>query len=191
MRLISMRITDAAAGQPALPSAELLPNDMATLKSMIVELLATLQGERRDNESLRHRVNQLLQRLYGRRSERFDPNQLLLFMELAGGQEAATADTPPAQTKRKPRTKPHGRRRLPENLRHEPRHHVLCEADRLCPNCGERRIDIGVHTGKQLDFQPASLFVVEHFVHKYACPCCSKAQQKAAAAPAQGQEPER
>jgi transposase len=36
------------------------------------------------------------------------------------------------------------------------------------------RIDIGVDRSEQLDYRPASLIVIEHFVHKYVCPCCSK-----------------
>jgi hypothetical protein len=64
MRLISMRITDAAAGPPAdLPDAAHLPDDLATLKNMIVELLVTLRAERRDREALQHRIHLLLQRL--------------------------------------------------------------------------------------------------------------------------------
>jgi transposase len=31
---------------------------------------------------------------------------------------------------------------------------------------------------EQLDYKPASLFVIEHIVHKYACPCCSRARQQ-------------
>jgi transposase len=38
------------------------------------------------------------------------------------------------------------------------------------------RIDIGVDRSEQLDYRPALLFVIEHFVHKYVCPCCSKRQ---------------
>src|SRR5262249_36113213 len=68
------------------------------------------------------------------------------------------------------------------NLPREPRHHELSEAERVCPNCGKVRIDIGTDRSEQLDYRPASLFVVEHFVHKYVCPCCSRRP-----APAQGQ----
>src|SRR5262249_55252882 len=45
------------------------------------------------------------------------------------------------------------------------------------------RVDIGTDRSEQLDYRPASLFVVEHFVHKYVCPCCSRRS-----APAQGQQ---
>jgi hypothetical protein len=39
-----------------VPTAEQLPDDAATLKRMILELLATLQQERRDKDALRHRL---------------------------------------------------------------------------------------------------------------------------------------
>jgi transposase len=55
----------------------------------------------------------------------------------------------------------------------------LSEAERLCPGCGQVRIDIGVDKSEQLDYRPASLIVIEHIVHKYACPCCSRRSPQA------------
>src|SRR6516165_189 len=158
------------------PTAEHLPDDVATLKRMVLELLASLHGRDRDIEGLRHRINLLLRRLYGPRGERFDPNQPLLFPEMAAGPDTPTEAPaelpPPSQPKR--RCRPHGRRRLPDNLPREPRHHELPEAERTCPACGQTRVDIGTDRSEQLDYRPASLFVVEHIVHKYVCPCCTK-----------------
>src|ERR1700675_4753845 len=106
----------ASCDQP-LPPLEQLPDDLATLKIMILELLATLRQERRDNEGLRHRLDLLLRRLYGPRGERFDPNQPLLFAELAEGADPVPPAAPPpdAEPDSKRRCQPHGRRRLPEN----------------------------------------------------------------------------
>jgi transposase len=170
-----MSPTDATANRPPTPSADRLPDDPATLQRMIRELLATLHAQQRELEGVRQRLALLLRRLYGPRGERFDPNQPLLFAPLAEDPAAAAAAAAaPPVTATAPRTaKPHGRRRLPANLPREPRHHELTEAQRLCPGCGHLRIDIGVDKSEQLDYRPASLFVVEHFVHKYACPCCS------------------
>ena len=50
-----------------------LPDDPVILKRMILELLATLQEERRDKDGLRHRLDLLLRRLYGPRGERSTP----------------------------------------------------------------------------------------------------------------------
>jgi transposase len=176
MRIIGVNATDPPADLPALPDTLHLPDDPATLKAMVLELLASLHEHRRDNEALRHRLDLLLRRLYGPRGERFDPNQPLLFADLADGPDAAAAPTEPAaQAQPKRRCRPHGRRRLPEHLRREQRHYELSAADRVCPGCGTLRIDIGVDQSEQLDYQPASLFVIEHIVHKYACPSCAAA----------------
>jgi transposase len=181
-----MSLVNPAAGLPPT-TAEQLPDDVATLKGMVLELLASLLDRDRNIEGMQHRIHLLLHRLYGPRGERFDPNQLLLFVEMAAGQDTATeAPTePPAPSQPQRRCRPHGRRRLPENLPREPRHHELSEAERLCPNCGEVRIDIGSDRSEQLDYRPASLFVVEHFVHKYVCPCCSRRPAPAQEQPAQ------
>jgi transposase len=171
-----------------------LPDDAATLKRMVMELLASLHQSQRDNEGLRHRLDLLLRRLYGPRGERLDPNQPLLFAQTAAGQDAATSAPaePTAGTKLKRRCRPHGRRRMPENLPREPRHHELPEAQRVCQGCGRLRLDIGADRSEQLDYRPASLFVIEHFVHKYICPCCSRRPAPVAgqqAGPAQNSEP--
>src|ERR1700676_4656026 len=80
-----MSPTDPALAQrPTAP--EHLPDDPAVLKSMILELLATLQQERHDHEAVRHRLDLLRRRLYGPRAEHFDPNQPLLFGDLAEDQ---------------------------------------------------------------------------------------------------------
>jgi transposase len=160
----------AAAGLPP-PAAEHLPDDVATLQRMVLELLATLHQQRHDNEALRHRLDLLLRRLYGPRGERHNPHQLLLFVEPVA--VPAAAPPPPEPTAGSPRRcRPHGRRRLPENLTREGRHHQLAEAERVCPGCGQVRLDIGVARSEQLEYRPASLVVIEHFVHKYVCPCC-------------------
>jgi transposase len=171
-----MSLTGPAATDLLPTDAEHLPDDPATLKGMVLELLASLHESQRDNQALRHRLDLLLRRLYGPRCERFDPSQLLLFVELAAGQDRATAapTEPATPTKLQRRCRPHGRRRLPENLPREPRHYELSEPERVCPNCGKVRIDIGTDRSEQLDYRPASLIVIEHFVHKYTCRCCNK-----------------
>ena len=160
-----------AAAEP-LP-AEHLPDDVATLRRMVVELLATVQQRQRENEALRHRLDRLLKRLYGPRGERYNPQQPWLFADLAGPADGPAAPAPAAAADPPPRrARPHGRRRLPADLPRELRHHVLSEAERVCTGCGQLRIDIGADRSEQLEYRPASLRVIEHWVHKYACPVC-------------------
>jgi transposase len=150
-----------------------LPDDGATLRRTIVELLATLQERQRENEALRHRLDGLVKRLYGPRGERYDPQQPWLFADLAGPPAGPAAAAPAAAADPpKRRARPHGRRRLPPHLPREVQHHVLSEAERVCAGCGQLRVDIGADRSEQLEYRPASLRVIEHLVHKYACPVC-------------------
>src|SRR5262245_40901045 len=124
-----MSLTDPAVADLPPAAAEHLPDDPATLKRMVLELLASLHESRRDNEALRHRLDLLLRRLYGPRGERFNPNQPLLFAETAPGPDTAPAAPTELAAPSQPRRccRPHGRRRMPEHLPRESRHHELPE----------------------------------------------------------------
>jgi transposase len=161
----------------AHPSPDLctpLPDDPVVLQRMVHELLATLAETRRHAEQVEHRLDQLLRRLYGPRAERYDPNQPVLF-EMPTPPAPEDVALPPAEeSEASPRRAPHGRRRLPRNLRRERRVYALTESERLCPGCGQPRAKIGEETSEQLDYQPASLYVIEHVRAKYACPHCAE-----------------
>ena len=98
----------------------------------------------------------------------------------------ATATPPQPEPDKAPAkpSRPHGRRALPKNLRRVPRVYELTEAERRCPECGECRIQIGAERSEQLDYEPATLFVVEHVRCTYACPHC-EGQVVTAGKPAQ------
>jgi transposase len=148
-----------------------LPDDTAVLKQIISELFAALRRDRRELAEVQQRLDALLQR--GRRVEPINPNQPLLFPELAEA-EPATPPPPAADaSKRRGKSKPHGRGRPSPSLRREPRRYELTLLERLCPECGEARDEIGVEATCQLDYKPAEVFVVEHQRIKYACKCCA------------------
>jgi transposase len=150
-----------------------LPEDIAVCHRMIQELLARLHSQDHELEHVRHRLDQLLRRLYGPRAERYDPNQPVLFGELTAP-PPPEPPPPPVEdlaAKRKEK-KGHGRRRLPNDLRRETRTYELPEAERPCPGCGAPRTPFGQEISEQLDYLPASVFVIEHRRLKYACPNC-------------------
>jgi transposase len=179
---MDMSHMDATPPLPTATKTDHLPDDPAILKRMVLELIATLQETRQEREQLQQRLHLLLQRLYGPRSERFNPNQALLFADADQPAETASpakdqADAPDlSETASTPasKRKGHGRKRPPKDLPHEPAHYRLTEAELLCPDCGNLREEIGTQTTSQLDYRPASGFIRDHVEHKYACPCCSK-----------------
>lgn len=151
-----------------------LPDDPVVLQQMIRELLHLLHSERRSREQLQDRLDQLLRRLYGPRSEQRRPDQPLLFEEPEQNDQPtapppAPSPSPAHSTSAK---RGHGRRRLPANLQRRRREHDLGESEKSCPCCGTLRVKIGEEISERLDYEPASLFVVEHVRPKYVCRRC-------------------
>jgi transposase len=163
----------------APPEPVPLPDDVPTLHRMVRELLATVAELRRTVEAQQVRIDDLARRIYGRKSERVTPGPEPAAPTPAGDNPASP--DPPATT---PPRRGHGRRPLPDHLPRERVEHDLAGAEKACPCCGRLRTRIGAETSAQLDYRPASLFVVEHVRHTYACGSCSRAGD-----PADGRRP--
>src|SRR5262245_5542859 len=177
---MSTDVLACTSASPSPPGTPPLPNDVPTLQAMIVELLEALKHSQHECDGLRHRLDQLLRKLFGPKAERFDPNQPWLIPEMAAAANAdASASTTPAddaatttEAAAKPKRKGHGRKPLPKDLPRQRLEHTLPEAERLCPCCGEVCAKFGEDVSEQLDYQPASLFVWQHVRFKYACQKC-------------------
>ncbi len=145
---------DALLANPSLP----LPNDVAVLQRLVRQLLDEVGRLRQDNEQLRHRLDQMLREQFGRRSERTRPRRPA---KLAGDGGERPVSRPG-----------HGRQALPAHLPRERVEHDLTEAEKSCPSCGRPRTCIGEQVSEQLDYRPASYFVVQHARKSYACRQC-------------------
>lgn len=186
----------------ASPAAwDTLPDDVTTLKAMLVEQQSIISQHQahlaeqhdaihklvRENEGLTHRLAQLLGRIYGRSSERIDARQLLLFGQTIISPVPAVDVEPSVQAGIRSKRQGHGRRSLPSDL---PRHrveHPIDPQELTCPCCGEQRQRIGELVSEQLEYTPASLFVLEHVRGKYACRQCEQAGVVTAERSAEGQ----
>jgi len=154
-----------------------LPDDAVVLKRMLEELLVAFRARCQESDQLQARLDQVLRRLYGPRSERGDPNQLLLFAEppvevAVTPPASAAADTP------KKRRHEHGRQRPPAHLQRVRRVHALPEVERLCPCCGVARQVIGEEVSEQYDCVPQTLRVIQHVRLKYACSGCEQRRRQ-------------
>ena len=74
-----------------------LPDDLDVCHGMIRELSASYREAQRRIEQPEHRLDLLLRRLYGPKSERFDPGQMLLFADEAEEGTGAVTPQEPAQ----------------------------------------------------------------------------------------------
>ena len=160
--------------------ADPLPDDLEAAHQLILELQATLGQQIHLNEKLQHQLEQLLRQRYGKKSERIDPAQLLLFAQEILAQ-AEAAPTPAATSDAEPKSTPipsaskkngHGRKPLPASLPRKPILHDVSSEQRVCPDCGVERTCIGREVREQLEYVPASMIVLEHIRPKYACRAC-------------------
>ena len=175
------RITDLESEISALTEA----NEALTL------LVGAMRADRAQLDltirALLDKQKELLRRLYARRSEKMDPAQVELFREELVSEAAAELEAEikakadaAAEPEEKPAPQRNGRRRPPAGLRRERREYTLPESERICPCCQVPMQPFGEDVSEQLEYVPASLFVIEHARTKYTCRGC---EQGVAAAP--------
>ncbi len=147
-----------------------LPDDTALLKQMLVDF----QGHH-DKETgiLLEEISLLRAQLYGRKSEKFKPEDgpqpLPLFdmPEPTDGVDEPEEETHiPAHDRKK-----RGRKALPDNLPRVERVHDLDDTEKIC-GCGCELSRIGQEVSEQLDVIPARVQVIRHIRPKYACKNC-------------------
>jgi transposase len=155
--------------------ADALPHNPDDLRQYCLQLLIELHDHKQVIAKLSHELELFRRYLYGRRSEKLDPGQLLL--EFARWAKAIN-EAPPADTTVAPASPPaparrgHGRKPLPAFLPRQRVEHTLPDAQCMCRECGAALFKIGEETSEQLDYKPASLFITEHVRFKYACTAC-------------------
>jgi hypothetical protein len=100
-----------------------LPTDLDTAHELIRQLAETLRLKEHLIQKLQHQLELLLRHRFGGRSEKIDPNQLLLFarevlaaMQTEAPAPTAPTETPPIPAAPTPKKNGHGRKRLPANL---------------------------------------------------------------------------
>lgn len=178
-----------------------LPEDSASLKVMLREVLAKLesvstdqQREKRLAEQLRQRADDLylenlrlqqeLERYkkatYGPRADRLSMNQLAqMLLEFAEALEQKPINLedlreadPETEGRRVKRRK--GRRALAnfENLPVKTYVYELSVDERPCPSCSVERQEIGSEKSWQIEYIPGHFERLEHVRKKYACASC-------------------
>ncbi|MFH1417339.1 MAG: IS66 family transposase [Planctomycetota bacterium] len=130
-----------------------------------------LAAQEEELKTLQSQLAYLKHKLFGRRCEKIDPRQLLLFKELQARIDALQEKIEHEEITYR-RRKGHGRRPLPDDL---PAEDVVYPPERTdCPCCGEPMHPIGSEVTEELDYHPGSLFKRRHIRPKYACRECQE-----------------
>ena len=155
------------------PLAE-MPSDVSTLQSMVKQLLAQVNDKTRNNVDLQSQIDWLKRQLFGRKSEKLDPNQRLLFEDAFDALNQALAEASPEENQtptssRKKRNKTNtpnmnGRAPLPAHL---PRIPEYKDPD---PRLIDGLQCIGEDITEILEYIPAGFYVRQIVRRKYAQP---------------------
>jgi transposase len=145
-----------------------LPDDIDKLKEIIAQLESKLSWAE-------EKVRALELRYFGRKSEKYSPEedkQNRLFDEAEAN---ADEDVPPVVEKIEVpahERKKRGRKPKADNLPVREELHELAAEDRSCPCCGEMRPEIGEERTAEYDLVPAHIVKIVHIRKKYGpCSC--------------------
>src|SRR6266704_5505266 len=139
-----------------------LPEHPADLREYCLQLLTEVTEQQQLIAKLSHELELFRRYVYGRRSEKLDPAQLLLefagwlkaLNETAPAEAAGAPDAPPSPPAPAPPQPGHGRKPLPGFLPRQRVEHALPEAQCTCRACGAPLVKIGEETSEQLEYQP-------------------------------------
>jgi len=154
-----------------------LPETLAAAHALIAELDARNEALSHENQQLQHQIDQFLRHRFGQRSEKIDPEQYrLAFLEMEAqtpSEEDDAGEDAGIQVQAHVRQKKgHGRVRFSEDLPRERRE--VEPPTTTCPCCQKPMQRIGEETSEQIDYQPATLKVIQTVRPKYACATCKE-----------------
>ena len=148
------------------------------------ELVTQLTSAQRQIAMLQHQVEELLRRVYGRRSEKLHPDQLMLdplMMEALTQPEVSPTplvevpETPSPKKAKKARRRHPGRIPIPEHLERVEILLDVPEEEKTCPETGAPLKKIGEEVSEKLEYRPGKLIVNVYRRPKYAAPSADSA----------------
>jgi len=155
-----------------------LPNDIPTLHRMVQQLLSNVNEQARQIVDLQNQLEWFKRHTFGRRSEKLDANQLILFEGVTDTEDqenaSAESDPTPAGTAKKSKSHRNGRRPLPDHLPRERIEYHPPKEDLICSCCGQAKRVMGEEVTEELDYVPASFVVRQHVRLKYVCKHCQE-----------------
>lgn len=158
-----------------IPAIDQLPDDIKTLKEIIIEGFTHRDQE---NALLKEQIRLLQAMLYGRKSEKLQPatDEHQLRLDFGGEPVVEPVQSATEEKETKVPVKGHSRRKggrkpLPAEFSRVENVIDISDAEKLC-ECGCMKTRIGEETSEQLEHVPASWTVIVNVRPKYACRNC-------------------
>jgi transposase len=160
-----------------MPAAPDLPDDVETLKRLLLEERAGRRVDQAEIASLKLQLSYLKRQQYGQSSEQLSEKIAQLELTLEDLEAAATASavTPEPAERQKI-----ARRPLPADLPRESVVHAPLPQGCTCPACGGAMKPLGEDSSEMLEYVPSRFKVIRHVRPKLACSRCDKIVQAAA-----------
>jgi len=150
-----------------------LPNDVETLKRLILEQQALIDSHALEIERLRVQLSRLRQLRYGRSSEKLDRQIEQLELTLEELESLASAAGSDVLVKPRTTAERSVRNALAEHLPREPLvHDAPVAGGCTCPDCGGPLRAAGEDVTEVLERIPARYKVVRHVRPKFSCANC-------------------
>jgi transposase len=146
--------------------------------AQIEKLTRKLESTHRQLTTLQHQMEQMLRRLYGRKSEQLNPNQMMFDSIILESLEqnaqqtlpAAEIQAEPEVVKPRKASQHHGRVPIPEHLERVEILLDIPEEQKVCPETGEPLKVITVEVSEKLEYRPGKLIVNVYKRPQYALP---------------------
>lgn len=155
-----------------------LRDALSARDQQIAVLAKTTLDKGREIQRLEERIQLLLRRIYGRKSEKFHPGQGTLFSQDG---EASSETAPPAvdpapddeeEVELVPKKKRKSRATKLRDLPRERVEHDVPPEQKICACCGGEKHKFDESITEEIDYVPASVIVREHVRPKYVCKSC-------------------
>jgi transposase len=145
-----------------------LPDDARQLKQMVLMLLGQI-------DDLQGQLLYLKKQMFGKKSEKYNRHQLLMFQDLYNelqGKLQTEQPKPPKRKRTRANANHQGRKPLPEDLPRDTVEIEPSDAEKICPDCRQPKQRMGEEVTEKLDYIPASFRVQRIVRPKYACKHC-------------------
>lgn len=151
---------------------------IAQKDAQIAQLVSKLESTQRQLTTLQHQIEQMLRRLYGRKSEKISPNQLMLDPIMFEGLNPTQGEEPPPEVsalpdqqvvvKTRKSSQHQGRVPIPEHLERVEILIDIPEEQKVCPKTGEALKMINIEISEKLEYRPGKLIVNVYKRPQYA-----------------------
>jgi len=159
-----------------------LPKDPDVLLDVIRKAVSEIDKLSQENSWLRELVAARNRRLFGRKSEKLDHEELQYWLF----NEAEIGTTEPGKTEKEAesititykRKSKGGRKPIPANLPRKEIKHDLPESEKKCNCCGKNLPQLKPEVSEEVEYIPAEVFVNHHVYFKYGPCTCKESRSK-------------